>query len=133
MGVAVSQPVKITTYGCKEYLCRVGLLEGSLEFQEVWPRRITIAEIQRAVAERFDVSPDVMTSASTTREDTQPRQVSMYLAGLLTTKSKTEIARRHGKRDHTTVVAAFSTVKKLMRADPEFRSDVMQARKAVVG
>jgi chromosomal replication initiator protein len=129
----VTQLVKITTYGCKEYLCRAGLLEGSLEFQEVWPRRITIAEIQRAVAERFDVSLDVMTSACRTREEVRPRQVSMYLARILTPKPLTEIARRHGNRDHATVVAAFTTVKKLMRADPEFRADVMQARKAVVG
>jgi chromosomal replication initiator protein len=87
-------------------------------------RRVTIEEIQKRVAEHFSIRLTDMSSARRARAVARPRQVAMYLAKQLTSRSLPEIGRRFGNRDHTTVMHAVSRVGDLMNRDAAFAEDV---------
>jgi chromosomal replication initiator protein len=65
-----------------------------------------------------------MTSARRARAVARPRQVAMYLAKQLTSRSLPEIGRKFGNRDHTTVMHAVARVAELMEQDSEFQERV---------
>jgi chromosomal replication initiator protein len=54
----------------------------------------------------------------------RPRQVAMYLAKQLTTRSLPEIGRKFGGRDHTTVIHAVRKIDELIKIDPAIAQDV---------
>jgi chromosomal replication initiator protein len=70
-----------------------------------------------------------MSSARRARNVARPRQVAMFLAKQLTSRSLPEIGRRFGNRDHTTVMHAVSRVAELMQADGSFAEDVELLRR----
>jgi chromosomal replication initiator protein len=92
-------------------------------------RRVTIEEIQRKVAEHYNIRLTDMSSARRARAVARPRQVAMYLAKQLTQRSLPEIGRRFGNRDHTTVMHACSRVGELMGVDAGFAEDVELLRR----
>ena len=92
-------------------------------------RRVTIEEIQRKVAEHYNIRLTDMSSARRARAVARPRQVAMYLAKQLTTRSLPEIGRRFGNRDHTTVMHAVSRISELMQSDSAFAEDVELLRR----
>ena len=92
-------------------------------------RRVTIEEIQRKVAEHYNIRLTDMSSARRARNVARPRQVAMYLAKQLTTRSLPEIGRKFGNRDHTTVMHAVSRIGELMAADAGFADDVELLRR----
>jgi chromosomal replication initiator protein len=87
-------------------------------------RRITIDEIQKKVAEHFNIRVSDMHSARRARQVARPRQVAMYLAKQLTPRSLPEIGRKFGGRDHTTVIHAVRKIEELSAFDASFREDV---------
>jgi len=87
-------------------------------------RRITIDEIQKKVAEHYNVRVADMHSARRSRAVARPRQVAMYLAKQLTPRSLPEIGRKFGGRDHTTVIHAVRKIEELSAYDSAFREDV---------
>lgn len=87
-------------------------------------RRITIDEIQKKVAEHYNIRVSDMHSARRARQVARPRQVAMYLAKQLTPRSLPEIGRKFGGRDHTTVIHAVRRIEELSAFDPVFREDV---------
>ena len=86
--------------------------------------RLTIAEIQAAVAKFYHMPIREMTSARRAWGVARPRQVAMYLARELTPKSLPDIGRRFGNRDHTTVIHAIRQVEKRCACDAAIRHDV---------
>jgi chromosomal replication initiator protein len=96
-------------------------------------RRITIDEIQRKVAEHYNIRLPDMHSARRARNVARPRQVAMYLAKQLTSRSLPEIGRKFGGRDHTTVMHAVRKVEELMKEDPQILQDVEIVRRALTG
>ena len=92
-------------------------------------RRVTIDEIQRKVAEHYNIRLTDMSSARRARAVARPRQVAMYLAKQLTSRSLPEIGRKFGNRDHTTVMHAVSRVGELMERDAGFAEDVELLRR----
>ncbi len=92
-------------------------------------RRVTIDEIQRKVAEHYNIRLTDMSSARRARAVARPRQVAMYLSKQLTSRSLPEIGRRFGNRDHTTVMHAVSRVSELMERDGGFAEDVELLRR----
>ena len=92
-------------------------------------RRVTIEEIQRKVSEHWNIRLTDMSSARRARAVARPRQVAMYLAKQLTSRSLPEIGRKFGNRDHTTVMHAVSRVTELMNADTAFAEDVELLRR----
>ncbi|MFC7332407.1 chromosomal replication initiator protein DnaA [Rhodocista pekingensis] len=96
-------------------------------------RRVTIEEIQKKVAEHFNIRLSDMSSARRARAVARPRQVAMYLAKQLTQRSLPEIGRKFGDRDHTTVMHAVRKVEELCGTDPAFAEDVELLRRMLEG
>ena len=92
-------------------------------------RRVTIEEIQKRVAEHFNIRLTDMSSARRARAVARPRQVAMYLAKQLTARSLPEIGRKFGGRDHTTVMHAVRKVEELKATDNDFAEDVELLRR----
>jgi chromosomal replication initiator protein len=92
-------------------------------------RRLTIDEIQRKVAQHYNMRVSDMSSARRSRAVARPRQVAMWLAKQLTQRSLPEIGRMFGNRDHTTVMHAVARVGDLMARDSTFAEDVELLRR----
>jgi chromosomal replication initiator protein len=92
-------------------------------------KKMTIEEIQRRVAEHFNIRLNDMSSPRRARAVSRPRQIAMYLAKQLTSRSLPEIGRKFGNRDHTTVMHACSKVCELMERDAAFAEDVELLRR----
>jgi chromosomal replication initiator protein len=92
-------------------------------------KKVTIDEIQKRVAEHYHMRLTDMSSARRARAVARPRQVAMYLAKQLTSRSLPEIGKRFGNRDHTTVMHAVSRVTELIGTDSGFAEDVELLRK----
>ena len=85
---------------------------------------VTIEQIQRRVAEHFDVRIADMTSKRRPANIAFPRQIAMYLARELTKASLNEIGDAFGGRDHGTVLHACKLVKKRMIEQDNIRQTV---------
>ncbi len=92
-------------------------------------RRMTIEEIQKRVAEHFNIRFADMHSARRARAVARPRQIAMYLCKQLTSRSLPEIGRKFGGRDHTTVMHAVRKVEELRGSDAGFDEDVKLLRR----
>ncbi len=87
-------------------------------------RRITVDDIQRAVAEHYGLKKEDLLSERRTRVVARPRQTAMFLAKQLTTRSYPDIGRRFGGRDHTTVLHAVRRIEELRADDPALTQDI---------
>ena len=92
-------------------------------------RRITIDEIQKRVAEHYNIRLGDMHSARRARAVARPRQVAMYLCKQLTPRSLPEIGRKFGGRDHTTVMHAVRRIEELRATDKALAEDVELLRR----
>jgi len=92
--------------------------------QEEARRTVTIEQIQRKVAEHYDVRLADMTSKRRPANIAFPRQVAMYLARELTKTSLSEIGDAFGGRDHGTVLHAHRLVKERILGDEKVRQVV---------
>jgi chromosomal replication initiator protein len=92
-------------------------------------RRVTIDEIQKRVAEHYNIRLADMHSARRARAVARPRQVAMYLCKQLTPRSLPEIGRKFGGRDHTTVMHAVRKIEELKAADRTLAEDVELLRR----
>lgn len=96
-------------------------------------RKVTIEEIQKRVAEHFNIKLSEMHSARRSRAVARPRQVAMYLSKQLTARSLPEIGRQFGRRDHTTVLHAVKRIEELRQSDQGFAEDVDLLRRMLEG
>lgn len=96
-------------------------------------RRITIDEIQKQVASHYNVRVADMSSARRARSVARPRQIAMYLAKQLTSRSLPEIGRKFGGRDHTTVIHAVRKVEEIKAQDAAFAEDLELLRRILQG
>ena len=106
-----------------------GTQEALTDLLRAHDRRVTIEEIQKRVAEHYNIRVSDMSSARRARNVARPRQVAMYLSKQLTQRSLPEIGRRFGNRDHTTVMHACARVAELMGRDAGFSEDVELLRR----
>ncbi len=86
--------------------------------------KTSIEDIQRKTAEFYKLDVKDFHSPQRARRVARPRQVAMFLARKLTTRSLPEIGRRFGGRDHTTVLHACRRIEALCEEDPLFRQEV---------
>jgi len=93
--------------------------------------RVTIDEIQKKTAEYYKLDLRELHSARRARRVARPRQVAMYLARELTSRSLPDIGRRFGGRDHTTVLHACRRIEALCKTDPVFQQEVDFLRKVL--
>src|ERR1051326_1641769 len=93
--------------------------------------RVTIDEIQKKTAEYYKLDLRELHSARRARRVARPRQVAMYMARELTSRSLPDIGRRFGGRDHTTVLHACRRIEALCKTDPVFQQEVDFLRKVL--
>jgi len=89
---------------------------------------ITVDKIQNIVSNYFNISLGEMLSQRRSRPLARPRQIAMYLAKKMTTRSLPEIGRRFANRDHTTVIHAVKTITRLSEQDEEMKKNINQIK-----
>tara|TARA_B110000259_G_C13986583_1_gene390699 strand:- start:826 stop:1629 length:804 start_codon:yes stop_codon:yes gene_type:complete len=89
---------------------------------------ITVDKIQNVVSNHFNISLSEMLSQRRSRPLARPRQIAMYLAKKMTTRSLPEIGRRFANRDHTTVIHAVKTITRLSEQDDEMKKNIHQIK-----
>jgi chromosomal replication initiator protein len=93
------------------------------------PRRIKVEDILRIVSRHFAVSKADILSDRRHRSVVRPRQVGMYLAKQLTSRSLPEIGRRFGNRDHTTVLHAIRKIDKEIGDNPRLKDEIEELKR----
>ena len=94
-------------------------------------RKVSVEDIQKKVAEYFNIRFNDMISVRRSRIVARPRQVAMYLSKTFTPKSLPEIGRMFGGRDHTTVMHAIKKVQELCKYDPSFAEHIKVLKKTL--
>jgi chromosomal replication initiator protein len=87
-------------------------------------KHISIEQIQKRVAEYYNLKVPELKSKNNSKNISNPRQVGMYLCRQLTGASLPEIGREFGGKHHTTVLHSLKKVKDKMSKDKEFHSRV---------
>ncbi len=90
------------------------ILKDLLNFSE---NLVTIEKIQIKVCNDYKISKSEMLSPRRSRYLVRPRQIAMYLAKILTSKSLPDIGREFSNRDHTTVIHSIKMIEKLKLLD----------------
>ena len=93
------------------------------------PRRIKIEEILKVISRHFGVSKNEILSERRHRSVVWPRQIGMYLAKQLTSRSLPEIGRRFGGRDHTTVLHAIRKIEGELAGNPRLKEELEDLKK----
>ncbi|MEZ0495208.1 chromosomal replication initiator protein DnaA [Sphingomonas sp. IW22] len=96
-------------------------------------KRVTIDDIQKAVSTHFELKQMDMISARRAQAIARPRQIAMYLAKRLTTRSLPEIGRKFGGRDHSTVIHAVRRIEDLRGKDREIDTAVRNLMRQLEG
>ncbi len=91
-------------------------------------RVITVDKIQNVVSSYFNIPLSEMLSQRRSRPLARPRQIAMFLAKKMTTRSLPEIGRRFANRDHTTVIHAVKTITRLSEHDDEMKKNINQIK-----
>lgn len=94
-------------------------------------RKVTVDEIQRKVADHFNIRLSDMLGPKRVRTIARPRQMAMYLAKQLTTRSLPEIGRQFGGRDHTTIMHGVKRIEELRAVDSQIADDLEILRRAL--
>ena len=84
--------------------------EALKDLLSVQNRQISVENIQKTVADFFNIKIADMYSKKRPASIARPRQIAMYIAKELTQKSLPEIGELFGGRDHTTVLHAVRTI-----------------------
>lgn len=119
----MSASYTVTWRTCAEQLVHMGFNIDPNWIPPLAGCRITIAEIQAAVAAKFAIPESEMRSERRSQDVARPRQVAMYLSRALTPRSIPQIGRAFN-RDHTTVLHGMRRVKELMEVDGELASQI---------
>jgi len=98
-----------------------GILRPHLACNE---RKVTVDMIQKTVAEHYSLKQADLISERRARAVARPRQVAMWLAKQITTRSLPDIGRRFGGRDHTTVLHAVRRIEALKAEDASIARDI---------
>lgn len=97
--------------------------EALRDLLTVQERSVSLGNIQKTVADYFQLRITDLLSKKRTRSLARPRQMAMALAKELTTHSLPEIGSSFGGRDHTTVLHACRLIRDLCIKDGKTRED----------
>ena len=86
--------------------------------------KVDIDTIQTTVCKFYKISKNEMLSPRRSRYLVRPRQIAIYLAKMLTSKSLPEIGRSFSNRDHTTVIHSVKTIERLRKEDSELNINI---------
>lgn len=81
------------------------------------PPRITVQNIQKAVAQHFDIPFESLKAKTRISRVVTARQVAIFLSRELTDLPLAQIGKRFGGRDHSTILHSFKKVSRLIETD----------------
>ncbi|MGE0460404.1 MAG: chromosomal replication initiator protein DnaA [Vicinamibacterales bacterium] len=87
-------------------------------------RAVTIEQIQKFVADYYQLKLTDLKSRNNSKSVAMPRQVAMYLCKMLTHASLPEIGRSFGGKHHSTVIHSIKKVEELRKGSTEFNNQV---------
>jgi chromosomal replication initiator protein len=93
--------------------------------------RVTIEDVQRAVCDYFEITPQQLMGKNRSKKFSQPRHVALYLCRELTDLSFPDIAQKFGGKDHTSVIYACRKIKQAADDDPNMASILQYLTKQV--
>jgi chromosomal replication initiator protein len=99
----------------------------------VHSQAITVSNIQKTVADYYQLRLSDLLSMNRSRSLARPRQMAMALAKELTEHSLPEIGKAFGGRDHTTVLHACRTIRDLVQIDGKLRQDWEKLQRELTG
>ena len=94
--------------------------------------KITIENIQKIVCSNYKISKNEMLSPRRSRYLVRPRQIAMYLAKNLTSKSLPDIGREFSNRDHTTVIHSVKIINKLKLIDGDLSKNLEKLKNDIL-
>ena len=86
-------------------------------------RKLTIEEIQQAVAKKYSIEVRQILSPERTQSLVVPRQLAMYISRKFTTRGLPEIADKFEKT-HSTVIHGVKNVEKMLDVDEELKENL---------
>ncbi len=105
--------------------------EALKDILAIQDKLVTIDNILKTVAEYFKVKVADLLGKRRSRSVARPRQIAMTLCKELTNRSLPEIGDAIGGRDHTTVIHACRTIKRLRESDPDISEDYSNLRRTL--
>lgn len=110
----------------------INLIKESLrDILAIQAKMVTIPNIQRVVADYYNIKMSDLLSKRRNRSITRPRQVAMSLSKELTNHSLPEIGEAFGGRDHTTVIHACEKTKELKLTNLDIDEDYKKLRRSL--
>lgn len=110
----------------------INLIKDSLrDVLAIQAKMVTISNIQRVVADYYNIKMSDLLSKRRNRSITRPRQIAMALSKELTNHSLPEIGEAFGGRDHTTVIHACEKTKELKLSNLEIDEDYRKLRRSL--
>ena len=94
-------------------------------------KKISIDYIKEKVCSYFNLNLSHMTSSRRSINIARPRQIAMYLAKSITSRSLPEIGRKFGGSDHTTVMHAVKKIEELKLVDVQVADEVEILRRTL--
>ena len=98
------------------------LLKDFIE-KEKKQKKVTIEEIQEAVASHYSVTKEQILSSERTASLVTPRQLAMYIARKFSSKNLADIANKFG-RTHATILHGVKTISKRLDVEPELKDNL---------
>jgi chromosomal replication initiator protein len=87
-------------------------------------KAVTIEQIQKFVADYYQMKPAEIRSRNNSKSVAMPRQIAMYLCKALTHASLPEIGRSFGGKHHSTVIHSIKKVEEMRKKSAEFDQQV---------
>jgi chromosomal replication initiator protein len=85
-------------------------------------RAVTLEQIQKHVADYYQLKVVDLKSRNNAKSVSMPRQVAMYLCKMLTHASLPEIGKHFGGKHHSTVIHSIRKIEDLRRKDGDFNN-----------
>ncbi len=92
-------------------------------------KRVSVEDIQRVVADRYNCRFSDMKSRKRTKQIAFPRQIAMFLSRELTPHSLSEIGAAFGGKDHTTIIHAYEKIEDLLVSDIALLAEINSLKK----
>jgi chromosomal replication initiator protein len=87
-------------------------------------KAITIEQIQKFVADYYQMKPAEIRSRNNSKSVAMPRQIAMYLCKALTHASLPEIGRSFGGKHHSTVIHSIKKIEEMRKKNSDFDHQV---------
>ena len=90
-----------------------------------------ISSVQKAVADYYNITVEVLKSKKRSANIAYPRQIAMYLCRMLTDESFPRIGLEFGNRDHTTVIYACDKIENDLKENSQLKEILNEIKEKI--